>query len=499
MSPPSATAGPIGALDQVEGRRDAAPSDRVFLVVLVVVFGLAGVILRVLIFNSALGEVDSDEATGGLMALDLLRGNASTFVWGQRFGGTADVAVTALAFAVLGPSRFALRFAPFVESVLCAFLIWRIGLRLVTPRQAVLAALLFWVWPPRPVWFLSRQYLYSVPVMLFGLVVMLCAVRLSETPDRRRDWAFMGFAAGLGWWTSPTIAYFVVPTAAYLGWRLRAAVTRHLPVVTVAAVAGAAPWLWANLASGFSSLRRPPGWVQATPGARLGYFFAEGLPIQLGLRQFHTEGWVVTRPLAVILYAALVVALAAGVGLAVRRRAIDGIAVLCFPLVFAALPVAATDRYLVFLGAFVPLALARLLRSRALVAGTLAVAASLSFYGFLSVNDVPAGSMQAVTDVLTDRDRHHAFGGYWTAYRLMFESNERVLATSPELVRHSPTDAAVRAAPLPAYVFERGDPRADDFPDRAAAAGSGVEVIDAGRWVVFLPHKKVLPEDLHLW
>ena len=73
---------------------------------------VAGVALRAWMLTTSLGTLDADEAVWGLMARHVLDGELSTFYWGQTYGGTLEVLLTAPGFAVLGPSTLAVRGVP---------------------------------------------------------------------------------------------------------------------------------------------------------------------------------------------------------------------------------------------------------------------------------------------------------------------------------------------------------------------------------------------------
>ncbi len=74
------------------GARDRHPAVRsrvdIRWIALVAAVGVAGLVLRVWIYRSALGVPDSDEAVVGLMTMHLLDGEWTTFFWGQGFGGS---------------------------------------------------------------------------------------------------------------------------------------------------------------------------------------------------------------------------------------------------------------------------------------------------------------------------------------------------------------------------------------------------------------------------
>ena len=120
---------------------------------IVVVVGIAaGTVERVLVWRSHLGALDSDEAVWGLMARHAADGHFTAFMWGQAYGGTLESLLSA-PFLVLFPgSVVALRTVPIALTALAAVLVWRVGLRTIDAQAAVVAGVLFWVWPSYSIW-----------------------------------------------------------------------------------------------------------------------------------------------------------------------------------------------------------------------------------------------------------------------------------------------------------------------------------------------------------
>ena len=82
---------------------------------------------------------------------------------GRLYGGSQEALLTALAFAVAGPSTLLLKLVSLAIFALAAVLVWLVGRRTVGEPGARLAAALFWVWPPFLVWWStkSRGVLYG--------------------------------------------------------------------------------------------------------------------------------------------------------------------------------------------------------------------------------------------------------------------------------------------------------------------------------------------------
>ena len=68
----------------------------------------------------------------------------------------------------------------------------------------------------------------------------------------------------------------------------------------------------------------------------------------------------------------------------------------------------------------------------------------------------PVGGKQLMIRQLDSDGTRYVLADYWIAYRLSFESRERVIATSTRFVRYVPHDRLVRRSAYPARVFVEG-------------------------------------------
>ncbi|HLB03952.1 MAG TPA: glycosyltransferase family 39 protein, partial [Gaiellaceae bacterium] len=171
-----------------------------------VVFAVAaGVGLRIWILVSSPGTVDGDEGVWGLMIRHVLDGEWPAFYWGQAYGGTQEVFLSAPVVALFGLSPITIRIAPIGLWAVASVLVWRVGRRTIGEPQARLAAGLFWLWPTYFLWKSTRAHGFYGSTLVLGLVVLLLVLRLRERPSRR-DLVLLGLALGCGWWASPQIA-----------------------------------------------------------------------------------------------------------------------------------------------------------------------------------------------------------------------------------------------------------------------------------------------------
>lgn len=453
----------------------------------VVVATAAGVAVRLWLLSHL--SLFSDEAVVGLMARQIDHGHFSTFYWGQKYGG-AEPYVVAAAFALFGQGPLALNGTASVLALAAAGLAGLVAVEL-TGRRALGAAVaaVVWIWPYATVWNSVHEYGFRWVALCSGLALLWCALRLGRDPFRPWAAALAGLAAGVGWWASPEIVYYLVPAGVVLGVRWLPAVWRQhdrdggrrgaaappaeggwaerhpLALVAVAlggALVGMLPWLVANVRSGLASLRPSSVGVVGAPGylARLGIFFHHVLPVQLGVQALGSGDWIGGPVLGPVLLGCLLAVTGAALAVVVVRLrgrqavlplAAVAAAVVVLPFLYAAFPGSAywaDGRYGVYLPPLVALLWAgacngvrapsaRLLVAAGAVAGLLALTlAGASGVPLTSPSAFAAGwsdGSPAIHAVVRQMEADHldaAYGDYWTAYDLTFLSGGR-LAVSP--------------------------------------------------------------------
>jgi 4-amino-4-deoxy-L-arabinose transferase-like glycosyltransferase len=488
-----------GLRTRVLERRRVAVSN-VDVVSVAVAFGIAaGIALRVWVLRSELGALDADEAVWGLMARHALDGEFTVFFWLQAYGGSQNALLIALAFAVAGASTLAVKLVNVLLYAAAAVLVWRVGRRLVGEPAGRLSGVLFWIWPPFFVWFSTKAYAYSVGLVCALAAVVLC-LRLAERPSRI-DAAGLGLALGLGWWSIAQVGLILVlPWLVWLVWRRRD-VLRLAWIVLPASAVGAAPWLVWNVKYDWLSLHlRPEAGVASTYADRLADFFTIVLPTWLGVRVPFSLEWLTGRALGVALVGAAVLAL---VYAALRRPAALApmfVSVAVFPLVAALSPFAYyvdTPRYAVILAPALAVLFAYALsRNRTVALAAIGGALALSVAGLVRLErdglhvlrHDRGGIPKEISPLIGLLERERAtrvLADYWLAYRISFESDERVIATSTGFVRYVPHDRLVRAVPFPAHVYLPRDPA--EAATRSQLLRRGYRRVRLERFVVYLP------------
>ena len=482
----------------------------------------AGVVLRAVLLGSAAGTFDADDGAVGLMVKHAAHGQIPIIFAGQNYGGTQEVLLTAPLFLVTGTSAWALRAVPFLLVAVTAVLVWRIGLRTSNSVSAIAAAALFWVAPAYLIYKTSHQHGFYASGLLWSAAILLLVLRLGQR-DSRRDVVLLGLALGLAWWQTPQIVTVAVPAIAWLVW-YRPAVLRQAWPVVPAALIGMAPWLAWNAGHQWSSVTNPPG--SADPMTLQSYvdhvraYVSSLMPMNLGLRTPFTSGWPLGKPAAVVLYAALLIAFAR-LGWGRRRQPISlpVVVTLAYPLMYALSPAAwnaAEPRYALLSLPALAVLLAYPLRTPVRVAVGVVVAVALTGLA-LTRMDAHVEVMPGVVNprhygpLVAELDQNNVdrvYADYWIAYRLAFETDERIIAaqsnlarrnlrvrdgrvvtSSPDWSRNWSYNRAVDESGRAALVFTRADPVEPE--DRELLIEHGYRRKAVGPFVVYLP-----PESL---
>jgi 4-amino-4-deoxy-L-arabinose transferase-like glycosyltransferase len=470
-------------------------------------------LVRLAVVLGPLGWLESDEAIVGLMARHILEGDRPVFYWGQSYLGALEAYSAAAAFALFGSSTVVLKLVPTLYSLGFVLLSYLVARRLFGHWPALFSALYLAVPPTMlAVWSTKPRGGYA-EVLFLGEALLLLTLLL---PDARRPRVLAlvwGVVGGLAVWTHQLAAFYVLPSAAYLGLAMRA---RVLPVVLPAAVGGAlgaSPLVVANLTSEFSSV----GSLWGSAGASLAdlprnlrTLWRLGIPVVLGLAQptadldLWRQDWP-SRPASL-----LPVAVAANVllllGLVPYRRAVSALLrgerspmsgpALLVGLVLVTLlmlpltkfdELVAEPRYALPLYAAAPLyaALAwRLLPRKWLLCVALAAPLALNLHNLATANPwllmpTTAGASTPETRgdlirFLEERDLTRVYADYWLVYPLAFESEERIIAAvmSNGFNRFAPYAHLAYVDPRPAFVMVRDSREAVAFHERLRAAAA---------------------------
>jgi hypothetical protein len=427
---------------------------------------------------------NADQAVVSLMATHILDGRSHPVIfWGTNYGGTIEPHLVAAAFFIFGatPAVFRATMSVFYALYLAGVgtFVWRFF-----GRRAALVACLWLALPPffLPYKGLTSDGLYEM-VALLGLASLFLALLADERLAAGRPAVAVlgafGLITGLGLWVTP----LTLPTAGAAALWLIAGHARSVRGRGVAAWAcggllGATPWIVWNLRHAWASVRAR----ELTPAAGGGLlsniprFLTETLPVFLGAaRPNFSNNPYASFPGARVLVPLLVLALVLPAVAAARRD--RRLRLLFFVLVVLSAGAVTSGRlapseprFLIAgyaaLAALIGVAFTSLpgRGSRLLFAGGLGVLlasnVSSAFHAHRHLHDTDdsqvTGPLGPLVVELRSRGITRVWTNYWAAYRITFESGEKIVAAPiprEDTDRYPPIQDAVRTSSDPAVVL----------------------------------------------
>lgn len=433
---------------------------------------LLGTALRLSLLARSQMIIVADEALVGLQAFGILRGETPIYYPGQAYGGSLESYLVALAFLLFGASPVTLRLVPFVSSVLFIPVTYLLAKKVYGPPVGLLSALFVAVGPLLLLAFsLKTLGGYSQPLVLGSLALLLVVITLSPQTQGRKLWGIalgLGLICGLGLWVNPQFFYYLLPVALLLLAMVRKVRLAGLGLFAAGFLVGGLPLLLANLGPSESSsidlfmeglppLREFGSYLKAATG----YFATDALPTLLGLRPLKGEMAPTAVLVVVPLYLAAVLYALWQVGRDLLARRTNPAIVLVVTLLlapFVFLLAVLTNgnytviipgagilvRYLMPFYSVLPILLAafiwRLRDYGRFLAGALtALVLVANLWSYLSADPVDAmrsafenvplpASNQALIEFLESQDIHYVYTNHWIGYRLIFETQEQVIA-----------------------------------------------------------------------
>ncbi len=190
-------------------------------IVLAVTLG-AGAALRVVLAARGWPYANSDEATIGLMADDILwHGARPAFTYGEHHVGAIDAYLQAPFYALFGPTNLAMHLATTVMILGFLAVLFAFTRQIWSPLVACLTVAWMALGPGQALFFGLRSGSYAQDMLLFGMALLwLATQRLRRPAARWRRMALagaIGLACGVALWSTPLMLPFVVAALIALG------------------------------------------------------------------------------------------------------------------------------------------------------------------------------------------------------------------------------------------------------------------------------------------
>lgn len=437
--PPAATEDPVAAVATAESTTDevAKSGTLVLLFASLVTFGLA---MRLWIATTSFGFLDSEESIIVLMAKAFREGDFSAFIWGQNYGGTVEVLLTAALGWVVGTGAVAAKLAPALFLLGSCAVVWLIGRRLFDHATGVIAAALLWAGPLSLLLLSTKAYGNLMAMLFFSLVAFFSIIVHQQRPSALAALAG-GLSAGIALWCGPQALALLVPATIWMfATNLRS--FRYVSLGAFGILAGLLPFFAGAVKNDFATVRHVTFSWDGTLD-RLHGFVTTAFPLLLGTKLPHTTAWL--APVVGILATVLLVGiLVIGAVRTYQRRpewrsalALIGLCLVLSPVVLALLPIelgAPDGHHIVLLWApLLLLAAACFGRFRVTIATTVMFLGVASMVLLLtnpgSSTALRPGDLSSVVANLEARGADATFADESLAYRLIEASNDKVLAT----------------------------------------------------------------------
>ncbi|HSO38021.1 MAG TPA: glycosyltransferase family 39 protein [Labilithrix sp.] len=472
-------------------------------------------------------STNSDAAVVGLQAMHMLRGELSPLLWGSGYQTSADAAVAALFFAVLGPSPLVLMLSALTLHVVSTLLVFAMLRRRFDPWLALLVVLPLVVSP-------SSIHSYALyPPRQLSLTLAMAAFWAIDNAGEREStgrWGQGWLAAG-GLLATLAVSADPYPLLLLPLLGLYALLVSWPLVLRVSAFAGGAaigllPFVMIHRLPGAKS--GPMGFTTSMLAHHFRLLADECLPWALSWKVYYAHNVMDYAPWdaplwfrALGIVGALLLGALVAFGLLAPLRRIGGAipaplrrlgftGALGFPLAIGGFLVSVmvmdhfSMRYLAVLTLLTPFAVAPAAHALGARRFALAFAPHLLasavagwvgygpfVHGVLPVAETPElRDDYALADALRARGVRWATADYWASYRLTYLYREEIVVvpTNAGEDRYAAYRLAFEAAPVFAYVFDPGRSREDvAVAERdLVAASEQVERLKVGGLSVFV-------------
>lgn len=447
---------------------------------------LLGLVARYLLVHSGVGDLNSDEATTGLMARGIMRGEFPVMVAGNSYGGTLEAYAAAALFFVTGLDGFALKAIPTLSWLGACVALFFVARTMLSRVISLAVSCLLWVYSSSTT-LLSIQaysgYGSGLVATILSLGLLVGEVMRPEGAQWNRGRVarllLLGLLSSIAIWQHPMYLAPLLPAHAYVvATRFRSAL-RYLAPVGLGAAIGALPTLAYNLRHDWATLHlkeQNPVPVSSY-GSRFVNFFFELFPRLSGLKAI--DGTWIGNGLGETIFLLLFACFVWSIVRLIRGTPGDRLlaaAAIGGPFLIAVPPTSYyydDARYGIWYAPILLLVVARAVVLRLPQLQPTAAQMFLLAYAWFALFCWPAqhhltgpirladpdDGVERLADAMKAANVRYARADYWIAYRLTFLSEERIIATPFAPVRFSRYERAVDATRRPALLAFPGDGR----------------------------------------
>lgn len=182
---------------------------------------IIGLLLRLYYMIHPESIVSMDESTYALQAYRIFKGSNAVFFPNQAYTGTLSAYLASFLFNIFGISLVWVKFVPFVFSLGFMVTIYLLAKEVFANKYISLLSLLF-ISFSSPFWinWTTRAGTGYPEMMFFGNILLIITLKIvykNLRPNREGLYFFFwGVCAGLGYWIQPTIVYYLLPSLVFL-------------------------------------------------------------------------------------------------------------------------------------------------------------------------------------------------------------------------------------------------------------------------------------------
>jgi 4-amino-4-deoxy-L-arabinose transferase-like glycosyltransferase len=215
--------------------------------------------IKIVIMLKCQTYADGDESVIGVMALHILnRNDLPIYFWGQNYGGGSAVEayLSSVVFALFGPSSIGLRTIPLILSICTVAFCYRLLFLIHSRRAAMICAILMATTSGLIEWFSKSRGGYVETSFYMTLVLLM--ISKMEGRSNQESWRYyaIGLVSGFAYYSQEIILPFLGLSFAYMSivqWQKRS----YFPLIQLGLglIVGLIPVLVFNFTNDFANFR----------------------------------------------------------------------------------------------------------------------------------------------------------------------------------------------------------------------------------------------------